>query len=638
MSIKKKIWFLLSFFFVFLCSVKLVFASPGILLRIDIEEGIPGDSSSFQLIDQKEIKLFNGKQTASFQANFTLSVTPAIIPEALSDKSEKIILSVELITLAPEAQTIFKEISAKDNETLFLGQVKAKTGRVYKVFLTPKIIDNFREECDLQTTNKEEGWEELPSSHFFFWYLDNSLADFHWKRIKGFVEGEYKRFRETFGFTQPAMDRMIYYFVPCQVSEVIWDRRFDIGLDPVKNKTYVIYNLYERTLDSPNVGFLLFYRLWGYAPPLVAEGVGGYFTFSHYFTKKLIKNNKFIPLENLKVSLEYRNQPQPAAFYEACSFIRFLIKEYSLDKFKNFYQEVTDLTFDQVLEKVYGKNLSTLEKEWLSFLDGYQDVESDFYHLATVKMSYSDFDEAEELYADILEIFGRDVGILRSLAYLHYLKGEYDESEKYYREVLSSDSLNEEYLYIIGNINYLQGRYDEARSFYAKCLVSDSGYVEAYVKLGELELRQGNLLPAQDYFEKAEGMKAGSQTKTDIYSGLGKVFQKLNNLKEAEESFEKALDFSGAFLFVYPEEPLPYLKKGEAFFNLGEIDSAINFLKIAEFIEDKPLYRGMVLLGLGKAYEKKGDRKKAKEYYNQVLGLPTGFEEKKEAGKLLKTK
>jgi len=654
MSINRKSWSLLFFFLIFFFRSELVCSSPGftlkvhpegILLRIDIKEGIPGDSSSpmdpnsdFQLIDQREIKLLSGKQTVSFQANFSLSVTPTIIAKDSSGQSQKVILSLDLITLAPEAQTIFKEISAKDNQTLFLGEVKAKTGRVYRVFLTPKIIGGLKEECNLEITNKEEDWGELPSSHFFFRYLGNSIADHHWARIKGYVEEEYRRFKEVFGFTQPAMDRMEYYLLPCRVNEVVWDNRFDTGLDPVRNKTYVIYNLYERSLDSPNVGFLLFYRLWGYAPPLLAEGVGDYFSLSHHFTQKLIKNKKFIPLENLKVTLDYRNQPQPAAFVEACSFVRFLTKEYTQEKFKDFYQQATDLTFDQALEKVYGKSLSSLEKEWLSFLEGYRDQESDFYHLATVKMSNRHFDEAQEIYEDMIDLYGREIGILRSLAYLHYLKGEYEESKKYYLEALSQDSLNAEYIYTIGNINYLEGRYDEARKFYQNALQLDSSYAGVYIKLGELGLLQGDLMWAQDNFNKAEAIKTNSQDKVDIYSGLGSVFEKSKQPEKAQESFKKALGFSESFMLTYPEEPLPYLKKGEVLFNLGEIDSAINYLAIAEFLEDRPLYRGRVLLALGKAYEEKGNRKKAEEYYNDVLGLPTGFEEKREAETLLKSK
>ncbi len=638
MTIGSRISALFFFSFISLLSVELVHSSSGVSLRIDVQEGIPQDSSSFQLIAQKDIQLLNGRGTASFQANFTLSVTPTIIPKSLSPNGQNVILTVELITLAPNAQTIFKEISVKDDQTLFLGEVSAKSGRAYRVFVTPTIMENFEEECDLDTKDREEDWEELPSSHFFFWYLNNSLADFHWRRIKGFVEGEYRRFREVFGFTQPAMDRMVYYVVPCRVNEVVWDNRFDMGLDPVKNKTYAIYNLYERSLDSPNVGFLLFYRIWGYAPPLLAEGIGGYFSLSHHFAKKLIKDTKFIPLENLIVTMDYRNQPQPAAFVEACSFVRFLVDEYNLDQFKNLYQQATDLSFDQILQKVYGKSLSTLEKEWLSFLEGHKDVKADFYHLANVKMSYGHLDEAQELYEDMLHLFGRDVATLRVLAYLHYLKGEYDKSESHYLEALAQDSLNPEFLYVIGNTNYLQGRYDQAREFYQKALLSDSNFVQSYVKLGEIELLQENPMLAQEYFSRAESTKTSSQIKTDIYSGLGKVFRMLGQEEKAEESYKEALRSSESFRFAYPENPLPYLEKGEVFFNLGEIDSAINYLKIAEFLEDKPLQRGRVFLALGKAYEKKGDRKKAEEYYGEVLDLSTGFQEKQEAQRLLKSK
>lgn len=638
MTIGSRISVLCFFSFIFLFGVQLVHSSSGILLRIDILEGIPEDSSSFELIDQRKIELLNGKQTASFQANFTLSITPTIIPKDLLDDGQEVILTLELITLAPDAQTIFKEISAKDDQTLFFGEVRAKMGRTYRVFLTPKITGNLKPECDLETRDREQDWEELPSSHFFFWYLDNSLADFHWRRIKGFVEGEYRRFREVFNFTQPAMDRMVYHLVPCRVTEVVWDDRFGVGLDPVKNKTYAIYSLYERSLDSPNVGFLLFYRIWGYAPPLLTEGIGGYFSLSHHFAKKLIKENKFIPLDSLKMAIDYRNQPQPAVFMEACSFVRFLVHEYNLDQFKSFYQQVTDLTFDQVLEEVYGKSLSALEKEWLSFLDGYRDVKADFYHLANVRMSYRHFDEAQELYEDMLNLFGRDVATLRVLAYLHYLKGDYDESGRYYLEALAQDSLNPEFLYIIGNTNYLQGRYDQATDYYQKALLSDSNYVQAHVKLGEIGLLQGNVLFAQDHFNKAEAIETSSQVKADIYSGLGKVFQKLNQEKKAGESFREALRFSESFLFGFPENSLPYLKKGELFFNLGEIDSAINYFKITEFLEDKPLSRGRALLALGKAYQKKGDRRRAEEYYSRVLGLSTGFQERKEAEKLLESK
>jgi hypothetical protein len=70
---------------------------------------------------------------------------------------------------------------------------------------------------------------------------------------------------------------------------------------------------------------------------------------------------------------------------------------------------------------------------------------------------------------------------------------------------------------------------------------------------------------------------------------------------------------------------------------VGEVDSAINFLQIAEFLEDRPLYRGRVLLALGKAYQRKDDTPRAKALFREVMSLPSGFDERKEAERLLKT-
>jgi len=613
-------------------SVESTFGASGILLDITVKEGIPDDSASFQLIDTREIKLLSGLEIASFQANFTISTTATVID------SENVILSLILITLPPKPQTIFKEVQLKNNQTFFLGEINVKKDRVFRVYLTPKIASMQKPECDLDTQDKEkEEWDELPSSHFFFRYILHSLADLHWAKIKGHAEGEYKRFRETFGFTQPAMDRMEYYLLPCRVNEVVWDDRFNIGLDPTKNKIYTIYNLFEKSLDSPSIGFLLFYRLWGYAPPMLAEGIGGYFSLSHHFTKKLITSKKWVPLRELLITKDYRKHSPDVAFWESCSFVRFLVKTYHVDKFRQVYKMTTDLTLEQALEQIYQKNLPTLEKEWLSFLEGYRDSISDFYYLASMKMANGHYDETIEIYQDMLSLYGKDPGITRSLAYVYYLKGEYEQSAKYYLELLSSDTLNLEYRQTLGNIKSIQGEYDQAKSYYLKVISLDSSYVDAYIKLAELEKIHGELTSAEEHFIQAKSLDSKSRDKVDIYSGLGNIYKKLGKTELVKENFENALFYARRFVVEYPEDPISYFKLGESFFNLGEMDSTISFFQIAEFMEDKPLYRGRVLLALGKAYQGKNETTKAQECFQEVLSLPTGFEEKREAERLLKS-
>lgn len=611
-------------------SFKIATGAAGILLDISVTEGNPGDSSSFNLIDQREIKLHNGLETASFQANFTLNTIATLVD------SENIILNLTLITLPPKPQTLLREVLAKNNETFLFSEIDVKSGRVFKVYFTPRITDLPALECDMDTRNKEKvDWDELPSAHFFYRYILNSLADLQWATIKDHTETEYKRFRDLFGFTQPAMDRMEYYLLPCHVNEIAWDDRFNMGLDPTKNKIYTIYTLFERSLDSPGIGFLLFYRLWGYAPPLLAEGIGNYFSLSHYYTKKLIANQRWVPLNELLITKDYRKQPKDVAFWEASSFVRFLIKTYSTDNFKIMYNQATDLTLSQTIEEVYQKNLSVLEKEWLSYLKTQKDSISDFYYVTGMKTTNGHYDEAIELYQDMLDLYGNDPGILRSLAYVYYLKGEYIQSEKYYRRVLSGDTLNLEYMQILGNIAGIMGEYTKAKNYYLKVISLDSTYVNAYLKLAELQTIAGDLLPAKSNLEKAQKQAQSSEDQTEIYTGIGKICRKLGETKSAEENFDQALFYARRFVVEFPDNPISYLRLGESFFNLGVADSAINSYHMAEFLENKPLYRGKVLLALGIAYQEENNHSKANEYFQEVLNIPSGYQEKKEAQEFL---
>ncbi len=250
-------------------------------------------------------------------------------------------------------------------------------------------------------------------------------------------------------------------------------------------------------------------------------------------------------------------------------------------------------------------------------------------------MTNGHYDEAIELYQDMLILYGKDPGITRSLAYVYYLKGEYDQSAKYYLELLSSDTLNLEYLQTLGNMQNIQGEYDQAKSYYLKVISLDSSYVDAYTKLAELERIIGELTSAEEHFTRSKNLDSKSSDKVDIYSGLGNMYKKLGKTELMKENYEKALFYARRFVVEYPEDPISYFKMGESFFNLGEMDSAINFLQIAEFMEDKPLYRGRVFLASGKAYQEKKEVTKAQEYFQEVLSLPTGFEEKKEAQRLL---
>jgi len=271
-------------FFFFLFSFLIfnqAFSSEYLSLQINVEEGsLENPQEAAQLVDQKKLLLKEGEESFSFQGNFTLYVTPTIIDTPFANSSKRIFLSLELFTLGPEVQKITKELLVEDRKEVNLGEVKVKDERVFRIKLIPTIIsdEEKKDEKDYDLSNVETWYSDV-SVRFSFHYLKSSLADYDWNKNKGYLESEYERLKKFLDFSIP--NKMEYYLCPEKLSQIPWDDRFDIAVDPVKNRAFVIYNQNMKSVDSPAAWMLMFYQYWGYAPALVAEGLSGSPSLGH---------------------------------------------------------------------------------------------------------------------------------------------------------------------------------------------------------------------------------------------------------------------------------------------------------------------------------------------------------------------
>ena len=78
-----------------------------------------------------------------------------------------------------------------------------------------------------------------------------------------------------------------------------------------------------------------------------------------------------------------------------------------------------------------------------------------------------------------------------------------------------------------------------------------------------------------------------------------------------------------------------YMWMGIAYLGLDDYTNAINNLHIAEFLESRPFYQGMIALWLGKAYLNSNNSEQAKEYLAQVLSYASADYHQVEAKELL---
>ncbi|HEX9917201.1 MAG TPA: tetratricopeptide repeat protein [candidate division Zixibacteria bacterium] len=618
----KRIWFLLILvlFFWWRGSYSMV------LLDIKVEEGKKGKVESFSLIDQGTVELYDSLETSAFLGNFTLSA------QAATFDSVNLTLDLSLFTLGPDIQSYFKEYLLKTGEETVLPELRVKDDILFRVKITPHIKAEETNRCNLNTKDAET-WYSDPSTHFYYHYILETLPDYHWNTNKGVLEDFYHRIWDRFGFWDP--DKIDYFLVPCELKEIYWDKRYGQGLDPTKRKIYVIYNQSTRSVDGPGVGMFLFYRYWGYAPAMVVEGATGNIGLAHYQAQKLKKRGMLFSLKELEISKDYKSKPKEIAFYQASSFIKYLVDTYGLGRFKKFYEEVTDLTFEQALFKVYGKKLPQLEKEWLAYLDTFKEYEANLVYFVTLKTQYRHYAEAIDLLNDLLEMSENKAGYLSDLAGIHYTLGDYEKAKEYYLKLLDLKPENPLFICLLGNTYNLLGDYGQAESLYVKAIGLDTSYITPLLKLGELYLAEGEYQKGKELFDKGLSKGPGTEEAALLFLGSAECKKNLGQPEEAQEDLEKGLYQCQVMLNSFPERPAPYYYSGKVYLAMGFPDTAAYYLETAATLEDIPYRRGKILLDLAGAYSAVGDLELAQKAYQEILDINCGAREKEQAEKLL---
>jgi tetratricopeptide (TPR) repeat protein len=323
---------------------------------------------------------------------------------------------------------------------------------------------------------------------------------------------------------------------------------------------------------------------------------------------------------------------------EASSFIQFLCDRYGTAKFKKFYQEVTDLTFDQFFEKIYSKNLTEMESEWLSFLDGYDILYDNLIYFANIKFNYNDFGTVIPIFEDLLNMASsqkESLNALQALGNSYYMSGRYQEALSFYQKKSSYYPEDPQIWNTLGNVYYLLGDFEPSKGNYHKAKDLDTNYADPWISLGRLHLYSAEYDSAQFYFDRAEKKDVGLEGIINLNLGKAKIHKISGDPLKSEEKAKQALDFSRLFLSQVPERAVPYLKVGESFLSLGFPDSALAYLELAEFLENRPFYQGELFLNLGKAHLLTGEDDLAQFYFRKILETPSAETVKQEAQRLL---
>lgn len=173
-----------------------------------------------------------------------------------------------------------------------------------------------------------------------------------------------------------------------------------------------------------------------------------------------------------------------------------------------------------------------------------------------------EFSLAEEmlrhsLSLEFTSIEGRSVSIINLAVVLHK-QGKFQEAIDVYRDVLEKENKHAGAFFGLGYCFFQLNKTDEARHYFQSAVQFNPFFVDAYVNLGALVEKQGNYTEAVSYLKKA--LQLHPRHARARYN-LGVVYEKMMNIPSAIRCYKEA----AALNYKRKEELLLKVEKMEQF-------------------------------------------------------------------------
>ncbi|KAL4498457.1 hypothetical protein ABPG72_013263 [Tetrahymena utriculariae] len=190
-----------------------------------------------------------------------------------------------------------------------------------------------------------------------------------------------------------------------------------------------------------------------------------------------------------------------------------------------------------------------------------------------------------------------------TLGEIFEMQKNYEQALVHYKNLLTVTQDKQTCLLKIARCHQKLKTYDQAQKKYSEAIKCNTKNYLPYLKLGWMQVKLSNI-KHQEALEKNK--QIDSATKTDIQ----------NTLKQGIDNLQKAHSLE-------PNNIELNIKLGEAYLMNEEdsegADEAISYLTNALNLDDKNYD---CLIGLGKAYERKGDLQKAIQFSQLAIDLP----------------
>ncbi|MEE9442051.1 MAG: tetratricopeptide repeat protein [candidate division Zixibacteria bacterium] len=595
------------------------------------EQNSDGD---YVLIYKKNIDVYEGIKNTSFHVNFTIDLTANSRGDSLYE------CEFSLYTLGPQPQNLFKKFHSHAGGIYFVEDVRGKNNTVYRVGISPLAIDSVSDidqTCDYDY-HADGVWNFDPSANFDFYYVPRTLGDVRWNLLREYVETTYKEFKKI--FEQGFPGKVNYFFAPCLLKEVQWDKRGGFAIDPTRSNCFTLYSHNYNTIDAFPGILTRTYRYLGYSPPILVEGAAGYFDAAHYYARELKKKSELSPLANMLRSIDYFRLPGYNNVSAAASFVKYLVDKYGLNRFIELYRKATDLNIGEQFSVVYDISLDSLEADWHHLLDTvtihsghfhyFYERDKFIYNRTGMDIFLRELKNHMETTYDSTYAIGEE-------AWNMYMDGEYDTARTLYEFLITREADDITNWMAYGNLLLIDGQYDSALKIYDRVYETDSTAKSMFYKKGDTYFRMANIDSAKTYLIRdfTENPSQLSRASSGIL--MGRISLSEGDTATAIDYYAGAVDAVEQIYQMGKSRPAYLLRLGQAHLGLALCENdttsvAKSYLDQGLYFEVHPvrvIFFTRLLRELGRIADLDGRREDAIALYQRVLKypLPPHFEE-----------
>jgi tetratricopeptide (TPR) repeat protein len=611
-----------------------VAAVPGARFVLSVDQIDPATNAGVRLYDDT-CDFVQGVEATGFMTAFALDVN------LTKADSAGVFFTVHVNTHAQQPHNYAQRYQVEYGLPARLTGIIGKTGTNYTLTMMPL------ERIDIDTSSchwvhyAPDHFKVDPTAYFDLYYVERSLADFYWNVARGMLDTEYRNFAKLNNFNLPG--KYMIYLCPCEVPSVIWDDRFGMMIDPTRMSAYGICSRDANSVEPFLINYLAVLRNYGYSPAFLAEGYANYSVSLVYDTKEILRRVGSVSLDSLLDTHTYFTYDPETADCVASTFVRYLVDQYTLDKFLDLYRQADDLNLRTKLQEVYGKSVADLAAEWQRYVD-------------TVRVTYRDISQSLDI-AEAMRQYGAaahyaqekvrlaasradSITALGDLVRTSFFNGNYYAAQDMQAALAHLDSVKTASWVSLASYQMMNGEYDAATASLDRAQSLDSTSQIVSFNRGLNCLNRGDVAHAREIFTAIVEHPVGNGGLNETRALLGHILLASGETADRQRAFGYFTQATGELSGQSKQhDPSSYrlLWLGIAYLGVGDTGNAWDILQVAWFLENRPFYAGMINLWLGKIADVRGERDVARDFYGQVLSGASAHYHQEEARRYMES-